>query len=268
MGPIRSPGWGGQTPEAGSPACVSFGHLLPPPPPAPPASVPPPPAPVYPRLAPPRSCWGPSASLLGSLPVRGLVLSYSLCPPSHRHDARQFSGRAMVGVAHARVTRTTCKVHSNKPVRRRGLCLRVPPPPPRPVAPVPSLYCSRRPRLPSRWPRWRPWLFSWWWHALCSPRFRPVCLLWACSVRCCRARSTLPGFGPWASGARCFVRPSRLSIPLLHLGFRLASLVPLSLLTRRCASWGGGAGGGGGTSGCWSLHTILFSSFGACTMRA
>ena len=170
---VAGGGGGGKLPRPGPLPASPLDIFCPEPPPVPSAGC----CPSAPcsRVPPVRA----APLVLGPLSVRGLVLSCSLFPPSHRYDARQFRGQAMVEVARARVTRTTCKVHSNKPVCKRGLCHRVPPPP-RPVAPVPCLCCSRRPRLPSRWPQWRPWLFSWWWHALRSPPFRALCLLWAC----------------------------------------------------------------------------------------
>ena len=101
----------GKPPRPGPLPASPLGTLCPDPPPALPVAVPPPPAPLFPRPAPHRLRWGPSASLLGPLSVRGLALSCSLCPPSHRHNARQFRGRAVVGVARARVSRSTRKVH-------------------------------------------------------------------------------------------------------------------------------------------------------------
>ena len=265
-----------------------LGLSCPDPPPALPAAVPPPPAAVYPpgRAAP--LVWGPLCLPSGSRCVRGLVLACSLCPPSHRHDARQIRVWVVVGVARACAARMTCKVHNSKHDRRRGLCPRVPPPPPRTVAPVPAPCFSHRPWRPSRRSRLCPWLCSGLFavcplalaffcgggggvcsgapppaHAACCGHAR--CVAAGCVIRCLALGRGRAGHTACCaclallsrSCTRCSGRPPRCLFP-----FRPVTVVP---------GGGGGVGGGRVVRLFYSAHLVVPTAGGvydASTMRA
>ena len=226
--------------------------------------------PCTPRLAPPYSCTSPSASLPGSRSVCGLVLFCSPCPPSHRHDARQFRVWVVVGVARACVTHTTCKVHSSKGDLRRGLCPHVPLPP-RPVTLVPAHCFSRRPCISSRWPWLRPWLFSRWRRVRRTPppaAHAACCGLPRCVAAGCGARCLV--LGRWRAGHGAFCA---------YLAFLSRSCTrgsgrpPWCLFPLRPAAVG--PGGGGGVGGVirlfYSTHLVVPTAGGvhdASTMRA
>ena len=97
-----------------------------------------------------------------------------------------------------------------------------------------------------------------------APPFRPLGLLWACSMRRRQAR-----FWAWGALGTVLCSPVSPSLPTLvpeaPLGLSGASVPAVPPLW---ALGGTGGGVGGEFSGCSSLPTFVLLFVGACTMRA